>query len=179
MATPYVGQIMMFGGSFAPFGYAFCNGQTIAISQNPTLFQLIGTTYGGDGQQTFQLPDLQGRLPVHQGTGLGLSTYVIGSRAGTEQVTLTSQNMPQHTHALNATTTQATATQVANNVIPGAVGSALHFYLTQGTGPAPVLYQMNSAACTTVGSSLPHTNLMPSLCISFVIALQGVFPTQG
>jgi microcystin-dependent protein len=122
---------------------------------------------------------LQSRLPVHQGQGLGLSTYVIGQLGGTEQVTLTTGNMPQHNHALNATTTQANATKVANNVIPGAVGSNLHFYLTQGSGPAPILYQMNPGACTPAGNSIPHTNMMPSLCITFVIALQGVYPSQN
>ncbi len=179
MSTPYVGQIMMFGGSFAPSGYAFCNGQTVPINQNPTLYALIGTTYGGNGTTTFNLPDLQSRLPVHQGQGTGLSNYVIGQAAGTEQVTLTSSNMPQHSHALNATTTQSNSPTIGASVIPGAVGSTLHFYLTQGSGPAPVLYQMAGGACTPAGNNLPHANLMPSLCITFVIALQGVYPSQN
>lgn len=179
MATPYVGQIMMFGGSFAPVNYAFCNGQPMAISQNQVLFQLIGTTYGGDGQTTFNLPDLQSRLPVHQGQGVGLSPYVIGQVGGTEQVTLTTSTTPAHNHALNASTTAANVAAISNSALPGTVASPLHFYITQGSGAAPVLYTLNQGACTTAGGSLPHTNMMPSLCITFVIALQGVFPSQS
>src|SRR3954468_21133588 len=102
MADPYIGEIRMFGGNFAPAGWAFCSGQLIPISENDTLFNLIGTTYGGDGQSTFALPDLRGRVPIHMGTGPGLSTHIIGEAAGVESVTLLTQNMPPHTHAMVA-----------------------------------------------------------------------------
>src|SRR5438552_9926027 len=108
MSQPYVGEIRMFGGNFAPAGWAFCQGQIIPISQNDTLFNLIGTTYGGDGQETFGLPDLQGRVPVHNGTGPGLSTYVIGEKSGVESVTLTTNQIPIHSHVPLANSTGAT-----------------------------------------------------------------------
>lgn len=179
MATPYVGQIMMFGGSFAPVNYAFCNGQSMSISQNQVLYAVIGTIYGGDGQQTFNLPNLQSRLPVHQGQGTGLSPYVIGQVGGTEQVTLTTSTTPAHSHALNASTTAANVAKISNTALPGTVASPLHFYITQGSGGAPILYTLNQGACTTAGGSLPHTNMMPSLCITFVIALNGIYPSQN
>ena len=177
MTSPYVGQIMMFGGSFAPLNYALCNGQTMAISQYETLYTLIGTTYGGDGTSTFNLPDLQGRIPVHVGQGLGLSNYVIGQKGGTEQVTITNQTLPSHTHTLYASTANATATTVANNV-PATVSTNLNFYVTPGN-PAPAYHPLATSACTTIGGSQPHSNLMPSQCITFCIALYGIFPSQS
>ena len=177
MTSPFVGQIMMFGGNFAPLNWALCNGQTMSISQNDVLYTLLGTTYGGDGVTTFNLPDLQGRLPIHVGQGLGLSPYVLGQKGGQEQVTITTQTMANHTHALNASTTAATATTVANNV-PGTVNSPLTFYVTPGT-PPPTYHVLNPAACSQVGSSLPHSNLMQSQCITFCISLYGIFPSQS
>src|ERR1700761_4920658 len=109
MAQPYIGEIRMFAGSFAPAGWAFCNGQILPISENETLFNLIGTTYGGDGQSTFALPNMQGRVAVHQGTGGGLSTYVVGETGGTESVTLTTQQIPQHNHMVTTQTTGGTS----------------------------------------------------------------------
>src|SRR3712207_483459 len=114
---PYIGEIRMFGGNFAPVGWAFCEGQTLPISENDALFTLIGTTYGGDGEETFNLPDLQGRIPVHQGTGPGLSSYVIGEAAGVESVTLTTQQIPVHNHAFIASTATGTQNTPVNNMV--------------------------------------------------------------
>src|ERR1700742_432868 len=116
MSNPYIGEIRMFGGSFAPVGWALCHGQLMPISENDTLFNLIGTTYGGDGQETFGIPDLQGRLPVHQGTGTGLSTKTIGEKAGVESVTLTTQQIPVHNHAVVADTGLGTTASPANAI---------------------------------------------------------------
>ena len=182
MSTPYVGQIMMFGGSFAPRGYAFCNGQSLPISQNTTLYSLIGTTYGGNGTTTFNLPNLVSRLPVHMGTGLGLSSYVLGQSGGQENVTITTQTMPAHTHILNATQTQANATNVGNSVLPGkpTAGSSPRFYASQPQGQPPLTLDVMAAGVVSmVGGSQPHTNMMPSLCITFVISLVGIYPSQN
>jgi microcystin-dependent protein len=177
MTSPYVGQIMMFGGNFAPLNWALCNGQSMSISQQNTLFTLIGTTYGGDGSQSFNLPDMQGRIPVHMGQATGLSNYVIGQKGGVEQVTLTTQTTPAHTHTLSASTAPATATTVSNNV-PGTVGTNMSFYVTPGT-PPPTYHPLATSACTLAGGSQPHSNLMPSLCITFCISLVGIFPSQS
>jgi microcystin-dependent protein len=181
--TPFVGQIMMFAGNYAPNGYAFCNGQTMSISQNSALFSLLGTTYGGNGTSTFLLPNLQSRLPVGQGTGAGLSPYVLGQTAGVDTVTLTPQTMPAHTHALNATKTQGSAATIGNTVLPGTppAGPAnLFFYANQPAGsPALTYFTLAGGVVSIAGSGQPHTNLMPSLCITFVIALVGIFPTRS
>lgn len=162
----------MFGGNFAPAGWMFCSGQLLPISENETLFQLIGTTYGGDGQETFALPDLQGRLPIHIGQGSGLSNYVIGQKAGTEEVTLNTQQIPNHNHAFFAST--ATGTQVSpSNAVPG--GS---FNVTPYINDA-VSGNFNAAAILPVGGNQPHTNLQPYLCVSFIISLFGIFPSQS
>jgi microcystin-dependent protein len=175
--TPFVGQIMMFAGNFAPSGYAFCNGQTMNVSQNAALFALIGTTYGGNGTSTFLLPNLQSRLPVDQGTGAGLSTYVLGQAAGADNVTITPQTMPTHTHALNASKTGANATTISNTVLPGTPpGSGATFYVT---APPTGVFNLAAGSVGIAGSTQPHTNMMPSLCITFVIALVGIFPSRS
>jgi microcystin-dependent protein len=171
MAQPYVGEIRMFAGNFAPAGWAICAGQLIPISENETLFNLIGTTYGGDGQNTFALPDLQGRIPIHQGTSVSGSTWVIGQKAGTEQITLNTNQIPQHSHAFMASQNNATLSTPANNVT-GLVGA------TQIYRDATPSAAMAASAVTSVGGSLPHDNLQPFLCVSFIISLFGIFPTQ-
>ena len=171
MSSPYIGEIRMFGGNFAPSGWAFCSGQAMDISQNDTLFNLIGTTYGGDGQQTFNLPDLQGRLPVHMGTNPSTgTTYVIGQQGGVESVTLTTNQMPIHNHALLASTDAATANTPANNVL-AASGQVKTW------SPFPPTAAMNVNALTNAGGSQPHDNMMPFLVVSFIISLFGIFPT--
>lgn len=170
MSEPYIGEIRLFGGSFAPAGWAFCNGASMAISQNDTLFVLIGTTYGGDGEETFNLPDLQGRLPVHQGTLNGV-TYTIGERSGTEEVTLTLAQIPAHTHAFLGTT--GTANEASpNNAIP-ATSTTFDPYIAD-TPINPM-----APAISPVGGSQPHSNMQPYLVVSFIISLFGIFPSQG
>ncbi len=171
MSNPFIGEIRMFGGSFAPAGWAFCGGQLMPISQNDALFTLIGTTFGGDGQETFALPDLQGRLPMHSGTNAG-QTFSLGEKAGTEEVTLTTQQIPIHTHAMIASTNTGTQGNPGNNVLAGS-GSSLQMFIED----APNV-NMFAQAVSPIGGSQPHTNIQPYLCISFILSLFGIFPHQ-
>ncbi|MDR7252490.1 microcystin-dependent protein [Nocardioides sp. BE266] len=164
MGQPYVGEIRMFGGNFAPAGWAFCNGQLLPISENETLFNLIGTTYGGDGQSTFALPDLQSRVPVHQGNG-----YVLAETGGVEEVTLTTAQVPAHSHPLVVSTTAASSRSAVGG-IPAAAPSDVAWT----SAAADEGMSQTSAA----GGSQPHTNMQPYLGISFIISLFGVFPSQ-
>jgi microcystin-dependent protein len=173
MSQPYIGEIRMFGGNFAPVGWSFCNGQIQAISQNSTLFQLIGTTYGGDGQQTFALPDLQGRVPIHQGVDSNGNPYVIGQRSGTESVTLTAPQMPSHSHLPRAAS-------IADSVSPsGKFWSADPSATVAPYNTAPTANSMSAAAIALAGGSQPHNNMQPFLAVSFIIALFGIFPSQN
>lgn len=168
MSNPYVGEIRMFGGSFAPAGWAFCAGQLMPISQNDTLFNLIGTTYGGDGQETFGIPDLQGRIPIHQGT-----TFTIGESGGSESVTLSTTQIPTHNHVplcqtaaggqgpQNGVWAATTSSQIYSNAAP-----------TSGTN-------FNPGALQNTGGSQPHDNMMPYLVVSFILSLFGIFPSQN
>jgi microcystin-dependent protein len=172
MSQPYVGEIRMFGGNFAPNGWMLCQGQLLAISENDTLFNLIGTTYGGDGQETFGLPDLQGRLPMHQGQGPGITqNYLIGEKAGVENVTVTTQQLPIHTHALLASTNPATSTTASGNIT--ASTNQLKIY-TEGA----VSKTFAPNAVIPVGGSQPHDNSQPFLVINFIISLFGIYPQQ-
>ena len=180
MAQPFLGQLAMFAGNFAPLGWAICNGQTLAISENPALFQLLGTTYGGDGQNTFNLPDLRSRVPVHQGQGQGLSNYVIGQLAGVETVTLLTQQLPSHTHPLKAAASANSSTP-ANTLLAtegGTDAGAVSIYAPFDTTPANMTTLL-PASLTVQGGSQPHENLQPFLAINFIIALQGIFPSQN
>jgi microcystin-dependent protein len=186
MSNAFLGQISMFGGNFAPRNTALCNGQTLPIAQNQALFSLLGTTYGGNGQTTFALPNLQSQLPVHQGQGIGLSSYSLGQTGGTPNVTIDQSTTPTHNHTLNATQTITTTATIDTTVLPGqpTVANAPAtpaFYAFQGAPPLPTLvpHPMAAAACSTTGGGQPHTNLMPSLCISFIIYLQGIFPSRN
>jgi len=163
---PYVGEIRMFGGSFAPAGWAFCDGSLQAISENEVLFTLIGTTYGGDGESTFALPNLIGRLPMHQGSG-----FVMGQSAGTESVTLTVQQIPSHNHLMIATSNISNQTDVANNVV--AQSSTGKLYIEDTPTAA-----LSNLAVSGVGGNQPHDNMQPYLCISLIISLFGIFPSQ-
>jgi len=169
---PFIGEIRMFAGSFAPAGWAFCDGQTMPIAENDALFTLIGTTYGGDGQETFALPDLRGRVPLHQGTGPGLSTYVLGEAAGVETVTLTTQQIPTHNHAFSATTSSGVSANAQGNLLSSAPSISLYIEDQPTTALAAQMI-------TPTGGSQPHENLMPYLTISFIISLFGVFPQQN
>jgi len=180
MSNVYLGQIVMFGGNFAPRGFAFCNGQLLAIQQNAALFSLLGTYYGGNGQTNFALPNLQSRLPVHVGQGPGLSNYVIGQSSGSSSVTVLSTSTPSHSHAFNATTATATSKTIAANLLPGQPTTSRTFYTQPVTGqPPPVPEALAAQVCGPSGGSQPHSNLMPSLCITFLIALQGIFPSRN
>jgi microcystin-dependent protein len=174
MGQPYVGEIRMFGGNFAPVGWMFCAGQPLPIAEYETLFTLIGTTYGGDGQETFNLPNLAGRLPIHQGTNSGTgTTFVIGESAGVESVTLNTQQIPSHTHPLLATSDVASVNAPANNLL-GATTAATT--LAYGTDNPKVTLAPGSISL--VGGNQPHENMQPYLCVSFIISLFGIFPSQ-
>jgi microcystin-dependent protein len=182
MGTPYLGQISMFGGIYAPANWAMCNGQLLSISQNTALYSLLGTAYGGDGVSTFGLPNLISRVPIHVGQGLGLSHYLLGQTGGADNVSLDMTTMPGHTHTLNATTANASTGTIGNTVIPAqpVATSGPFFYASQGQGqPALVPKAMAAGACGPMGGSLPHTNMMPTLCITFIIALAGAYPSRS
>lgn len=167
MAQPYVGEIRMFGGNFAPAGWMFCEGQLLPISENETLFQLIGTTYGGDGQETFALPDLRGRLPIHQG-----NNFILAETGGVEEVTLTVQQIPAHTHPLLANSGQADSGTPTGRVCAEEALVGVDFYIE-----SPPTVNMAAQAISTVGGSQPHTNFQPYLCVDFIISLFGIFPS--
>jgi microcystin-dependent protein len=165
VAQPYVGEIRMFAGNFAPAGWMFCEGQLLPISENETLFQLIGTTYGGDGQSTFALPDLRGRVPVHMGSG-----FILAETGGAEEITLTVNQIPAHSHPLLASTASGTVATPVNNVLAESV--SINPYIQDVANS-----NMNPAAVSAVGGSQPHTNFQPYLCIDFIISLFGIFPS--
>ena len=167
MAQPYVGEIRMFGGNFAPAGWMFCEGQLLPISENETLFQLIGTTYGGDGESTFALPDLQGRVPIHQG-----NSFTLAETGGVEDVTLTVQQISAHSHPMIATGAQATTNAPTDNVFASSTGSTIFPY-----GSDQPTTTLQAATLSAVGGSQPHTNFQPYLCVSFIISLFGIFPS--
>lgn len=178
MSTPYIGEIRMFGFGTrgAPTGWQACDGSLLPISQYDVLFALLGTTYGGDGQTTFAVPDLRGRVPIHQGQGPGLSNYVIGQRAGTETVTVLPTQMPAHTHALAVTSSAATAASPGGGLMPGAL-SGETFYVSDIAGATPVA--MSTQSVSLSGGSQPHENCMPTLTVQYCIATEGVFPSQA
>lgn len=175
MSQPYVGEIRMFGFSRAPNGWFACDGSLQSIAEYEVLYALIGTTYGGDGQATFAVPDLRGRVPIHQGIGPGLSNYVMGQLAGSETVTLISNQMPAHTHIAVATTAGATTTTPGASLLPAAV-SGENFYASDLTGLTAVA--MSPQSTSIAGGSQPHENCMPTLTAQYCIAWAGVFPSQ-
>jgi microcystin-dependent protein len=173
MSDPYIGEIRMFGSSFAPAGWADCSGQLMPISQNDALFTLIGTTYGGDGQETFGIPDLQGRAPMHAGQGPGISqNYTIGEQAGVESVTLTVQQIPVHTHPYMA------SNQLGQG---GQPNGGYHAQVSTGAlynEPLDPIVAMNATMAQPTGGSQPHENMQPYLVIRFIISLFGIYPSQ-
>jgi microcystin-dependent protein len=168
MGQPYVGEIRLFAGNFAPLGWAFCDGSLLAIAENDVLFALIGTTYGGDGQVSFGLPDLRGRVPLHQGSGAGISV-VIGELSGLETVQLSVAQIPAHTHALLADVQPGTHSRAAGRVMSASEED--RYAPADGT-------LMSTAAVTPTGGSQPHDNMMPYLAVNYIISLFGIFPTQ-
>jgi microcystin-dependent protein len=179
MAEPFIGQIIMFGGNFAIRGYAMCNGQLLSIAQNTALFSILGTTYGGNGQTTFGLPDLRGRVPIHLGQGPGLSNYSLGQLAGVENTTLTQNNLPPHSHTLNASISgQANAATPANNFLGvGKVPSSSETINMYNSAASAAV--MNPASITGGGGGQPFSIIQPYLCINFLIALEGIFPSRN
>ena len=173
MAQPYVGEIRMFAGNFAPAGWMFCEGQLLPISENETLFNLIGTTYGGDGQTTFALPNLQSRVIIHQGQGPGLSPYVIGQNGGVESVTVTTSQLPVHNHTANCSSSAGSQSSPVGNLWAGDAAGLTAEYSNSQNG------QMNAAAIGPSGGSQPHENRMPLLAMNYIISLFGVFPSQN
>jgi microcystin-dependent protein len=169
MAQPYVGEIRMFAGNFAPAGWMFCDGTPLPISENETLFQLIGTTYGGDGQSTFNLPNLQSRVPIHMGTGKAGTTYQLAEMAGAEEVTLTIQQIPLHNHAVLASTGPGNQSNPDGSIT--ATSASVQIYVEDSPD------SNFGAVVQPVGGSQPHTNLQPFLCVNFIISLFGIFPS--
>ena len=174
MSEPFVGEIRMFAGNFAPRGWAFCDGQLLAVSQNDALFSLLGTIYGGDGRTTFGLPDLRGRLPIHAGSGPGLSPRRLGAKGGAEKVTLTVNQMPSHGHRLGATSATASTRDPVSAQGNTAFARAQFDAYTDEMEPV----NLSSNTISHVGGSRSHTNLMPFLCVHFIIALVGIYPSR-
>lgn len=199
MSEPFLGEIIMFGGNFAPRGWAFCSGQLLSISQNAALFSILGTTYGGDGQSTFALPNLQGRVPVHQGQSPGTSSYFLGQVGGSENVTLTANELPAHAHtvalsgtgnvsvALGASSANGNASAPGPTTVPAKVASglnALNAFST--TAPDTTLLPVTTTTTVAVngntgltGSNTPVPVVQPYLAINFIIALEGIFPSRA
>jgi microcystin-dependent protein len=174
MAEPFIGQIMVAGFNFAPINWALCNGQLLPIAQNTALFSLLGTQFGGDGRVTFALPDLRGRVPVHQGQGPGLTPRTMGEESGSETVTLINSEMPMHNHLFSVTN------------VAGALGTPNGNFLAAGSDSTIVMYRptsdgstLNPLAVGLAGGSQPHNDMQPYLVINFVIALQGIFPSRN
>lgn len=167
MSNPYVGEIRAFAGNFAPAGWALCNGQLLPISGNDALFSLIGTTYGGDGQTTFALPNLQGRVPLHQGSG-----NVVGTIGGSETVTLTSQQVASHSHVFLASTSPGAQRNPAGNTVATIVAGSAY-------SQEPATAQLAASISSAPGGNQPHDNLQPYLCVTFIISLYGLYPSQS
>jgi microcystin-dependent protein len=172
MSDPYVGEIRLFAGNFAPLGWQFCQGQPLQIAENDVLFALIGTTYGGDGETTFNLPNLASRVPMHMGTGPDGQSHQLGELGGTESVTLTVQQIPNHTHPLTASTSQGSDPSPLGNVLATTGGGISLYY------EGAVDSNMNAQAIQPAGGSQPHENMQPYLGMNFIISLFGIFPTQ-
>lgn len=166
MAQPYVGEVRMFAGNFAPAGWMFCEGQLLPISENETLFNLIGTTFGGDGQSTFALPDLRGRIPIHQGNG-----FILAETGGAEEITLTVPQIPAHAHPALASTSNAASADPTSNVGGRVTAASVFPY-----GTDQPFQPLSPSAISSVGGSQPHTNFQPYLCVNFILSLFGIFP---
>ena len=174
MSEPFIGEIRMFGGNFAPRGWAFCQGQLLSIAQNSALFSILGTTYGGNGQTTFALPDLRGRYPMQSGQGPGLTPRSLGEQGGSETVTLLSTQMPQHTHSANASSQAGEVPEPT-----GAVWAADSTATVLNYRGSPIDTTMNPAAIGLAGGNQPHNNMSPFTCVNFIIALEGIYPSRN
>jgi microcystin-dependent protein len=179
MTDQFVGEIRLASFNFAPKGWALCNGQLLPINQNQALFSLFGTYYGGNGQTTFALPNFQSRLPLGMGQGPGLSNYTIGQNGGTESVTLSLSQIPAHSHLFNVTTANATAAAPGGTLLPAVPTVSGASFYAAGSSPALEAQTLALQSCGLMGGNQPHTNIMPYECISFIIALTGVFPPRS
>ena len=173
MSEPFIGEIRMFAGNFAPRSWALCDGQLLAVSQNDALFSLFGTIYGGDGRTTFGLPDLRGRIPIHAGNGPGLSQRQLGQKLGVENVTLTTNQLAAHTHSFSASQDTASSNNPQGNVLANA--ATTNIYGNGGSSDA----NLDTQAVTNTGGGQTHTNVMPSLCVNFIVALLGIYPSRS
>jgi len=174
MSEPFIGQIMMFAGNFAPRGWALCNGQLLSISQNSALFSILGTTYGGDGQTTFGLPNLQGRVAMHAGSGPGLTPRELGEVGGSETVTLINTQMPAHNHGLACTSNAANQTQAEGHILGAESASATQVYSSDQPNQ-----MMSTFSISASGGNQPHNNMPPFQCVNYIIALEGIFPSRN
>ena len=176
MAEAFIGEIRLVGFTFAPQGWALCDGQLLSIAQNTALFSLLGTTYGGNGQTTFALPDLRGRVPIHPGQGPGLSNYVLGEQSGSENVTLNTSQLPGHNHPLASSNQQGSSSDPSGYfpaVLNDPAGTiAVNGYLASSNST------LNPAAIGVTGGNQPHSNIQPFLCVNFIICLQGIYPSR-
>ena len=171
MSEPFIGEIIMFGGNFAPRSWALCNGQLLSIAQNTALFSILGTTYGGNGQTTFALPDMRGRSPKHPGQGPGLASYTLGESAGTESTSLTINNMPTHNHLVTGSSGDADQTKLNGRVLATA---GANIYANSGADAT-----MAATAVSLTGGNQPFSILNPYLCVNFIIAIEGIFPSRN
>jgi microcystin-dependent protein len=174
MSDPYIGQIVLFAGNFAPRNWAFCMGQLLAISQNTALFSILGTTYGGDGQTTFALPDLRGRAPLQQGQAPGLPSYTLGEVSGVPTVTLLSMQMPMHNHTLNVDPNSGDQITPQGHVLAAEASGAAAIYAS-----SPIAASMNPMTIGLAGGNQPHDNMQPYLGINYIIALYGIYPSRN
>jgi len=172
MSEPFLGEIRMFAGTFAPRGWAFCDGQLLAVSQNDALFSLFGTIYGGDGRTTFGLPELRGRVPIHAGSGPGLTPRNLGAKAGSEVETVSANELSSHSHTYQATTDIADESAPTGNVLAQPPAASTYF-------PTDPTVGLAGATVSTVGGGQSHTNLMPFLCVNFIVALVGIYPSRS
>ena len=179
MSNQYLGEIRPFAGNFAILGWVMCNGQLMSIAQNNALFALIGTTYGGDGVTTFGIPDLRGSIAISQGQGTGLTNRVLGEKSGTEQVTVSIPQLPQHTHSFSATTVAATATTPANNMMATPSSPTTAFLYLAPNAPSPVSAPPAADSVQGQGGNQPHDNIMPTLAATYIMAVTGIFPSQN
>jgi microcystin-dependent protein len=172
MSDPFIGEIRMFAGNFAPRGWAFCDGQLLAVSQNDALFSLLGTIYGGDGRTTFGLPDLRGRIPIHAGTGPGLSQRRLGAKTGQESTTLTVSQLPAHNHQVPATNSVGNKKDSGTHI---AAGNVARVYANDSGSPTDYLA---GTTISNTGNGQSHSNLMPFQCVNYIIALAGIYPSR-